>query len=67
MGDHTTDVEKASDTKEHSVEVTEERGPHYYADGVPRRQGIFGKVRFPNLGMSWVSNPLPSCGISSIT
>ena len=49
MGDHTTDVEKASDTKEHSVEVTEERGPQYYTDGVPRRQGIVGKVRFPTL------------------
>ena len=59
MGDHTTDIEKASDTKEHSVEVTEEHGPHHYADGVPRRQGILGKVRFPNLEMSWVSNPLP--------
>lgn len=66
MGDNKADIEKASDTKEHSVEVTEERGPHYYADGVPRRQGIFGKVRFPNLGMSWVSNLLYRCGMSSI-
>ena len=47
MADHTTDIEKESDSKEVSVEVTEKRGPHHYEDNVPRSKGIFGKVGVP--------------------
>lgn len=45
MADHTTDIEKALDNKEASVDVTETRGPHYYTDGVQRTKGVFGKAR----------------------
>ena len=48
MGDHTTDTEKGLDSKEPSVEIVETRGPHHFTDGVPRREGVAGKVRFPN-------------------
>jgi hypothetical protein len=46
MADHTIDIEKVSDSKEASVEVTEQHGPHYYEDNVPRSKGIFGKASF---------------------
>lgn len=44
MVDHTSDIEKA-DSKDASVEATEERGPQQYRDNVPRTKGIFGKAR----------------------
>ena len=47
MADPATDIEKSHDSKEASVDVTVNRGPLYYADGVPRSKGIFGKARFP--------------------
>jgi hypothetical protein len=45
MVDHASDIEKA-DSKEASVEVTENREPQQYGDNVPRTKGIFGKARF---------------------
>lgn len=45
MADHTSDIERASDSKEVSVDVTEKPGPRYYTDGVQRNKGIFGKAR----------------------
>jgi transposase len=66
MPDNTTDVEKASDTKEGSVEVLERRGARRFLDNVPRNKGVFGKARFL---VSWNPlgiNTLPSYGTSLI-
>ena len=46
MVDHTTDIEKASDSKETSVEVTEKREPRHNVGNVPRSKGFFGKASF---------------------
>lgn len=47
MADSAMDIEKSPDSREASEDVTEKRGPHYYADGVPRNKGVLGRVHFP--------------------
>lgn len=48
MSDHTTDIEKFSDSKEAAVvETAGKRGPYHYEDGVPRSKGVMGKAGFP--------------------
>lgn len=66
MADNTTDVEKASDTKEGSVEVIERHGSRRFLDNVPRNKGVFGKARFLISRNPLGINTLPSCGTSLI-
>jgi hypothetical protein len=69
MADRTMDIEKASDGKDGSLEITERDEPQYPVDNVPRSKGVFRKARSPPriLKINQASNPLaPSYGVSSI-